>query len=163
MSLGKSRKLETLNWAKIIRLLWIFLALGKDSLMKPLTIWLWMKSEQRRMQSWTNHSTWGLVSRYLTTWRQPTCCWLRRTYPEIVDGSHSRPIFIQETFLPPYTIGVDPDNFERQLQKLYDVKDEKLLKSELATFHGSFAERKFYDEQNNVLKGKLLFSKVLWS
>ena len=38
MSLEKYRKLETTSLAKIIRLLWLFLALGKDSLMKPLAL-----------------------------------------------------------------------------------------------------------------------------
>ena len=87
---------------------------------------------------------------------------LRRSYPEIENGSQTGPIFIPETFIPEkYTRGVDPDNILERLEQLYSPDDTsassyskyKNMSEELAAFKGTYTERIFYDELRRVLKG----------
>ena len=51
---------------------------------------------------------------------------LKRSYPEIADGTQEGPIFIPEAFIPEkYTRGVDPDNFEEKLRQYHSSKYPK--------------------------------------
>ena len=93
---------------------------------------------------------------------------LRRAYEHIADGIQVKPKFIPETFLPDkYTRGVDPDNFEDQLE-LYHESDsskeqgEKMKEEdELSAHRGVSAEREVYDELKRFLIEKKSKSIVL--
>merc|ERR1719232_2418439 len=92
---------------------------------------------------------------------------LKRSYPEIADGTQEGPIFIPEAFIPEkYSRGVDPDNFDEKFRQYYSSKypkekGEKLLKMEHDAFKGNYAERIFYDELSRVLIKKSSKSVVL--
>jgi len=93
---------------------------------------------------------------------------LKRSYPEIADGTQEGPIFIPEAFIPEkYTRGVDPDNFEEKLRQYHSSKypkekGEKLSeKTEDDAFKGNYAERVFYEELRRVLIKKCSKSVVL--
>ena len=48
---------------------------------------------------------------------------LKRSYPEIEDGTQTGPIFIPETFLPSKdTRGVDPENFLKNLEQHHSME-----------------------------------------
>ena len=89
---------------------------------------------------------------------------LKRSYPEIYNGTQVGPIFIPETFLPSYTKAVDPDKFHEKLKQYQESKntvetDDMSLKMENRAFRGAFAERIFFDELQKVLN--LRSSKVV--
>ena len=93
---------------------------------------------------------------------------LKRSYPEIADGTQEGPIFIPEAFIPEkYTRGVDPDNFEAKLRQYHGSKypkekGEKLSeKTEDDDFKGNYAERVFYEELMRVLIKKCSKSVVI--
>ena len=83
---------------------------------------------------------------------------LKRSYPEIANGTQHKPIFIPEAFIPEkYTRGVDPDNFEEKLRQYHNSSNPKekgetvSMKREFDAFKGNYAERLFYDEICRVL------------
>merc|ERR1719232_1246864 len=93
---------------------------------------------------------------------------LKRSYPEIADGTQEGPIFIPEAYIPEkYTRGVDPDNFEEKLRQYHGSKypkekGEKLPeKTENDAFKGNYAERVFYEELRRILIKKCSKSVVL--
>ena len=92
---------------------------------------------------------------------------LKRSYPEIEDGTQEGPIFIPESFIPKYTRGVDPDNIGEKLRKYHRNKNPKekgekmTQKEERAAFKGNYAERIFYEELHRVLMKKCSKSVVL--
>ena len=83
---------------------------------------------------------------------------LKRSYPEIEDGTQNAPIFIPETFLPSYTRGVDPDKFEEKLQQYHDQSNDEFqdvptnMIDEMRAYKGTFAERLFYDELKQLME-----------
>ena len=51
---------------------------------------------------------------------------LKRSYPEIADGTQEGPIFIPEAYIPEkYTRGVDPDNFKKSWDNIIAEKIQK--------------------------------------
>ena len=51
---------------------------------------------------------------------------MQRTYPEIENGTQSKPIFIPETCLPEkYFRGVDPENYTKKVEQLHATADKK--------------------------------------
>ena len=87
---------------------------------------------------------------------------LRRSYPEIENGTQTGPIFIPETFLPDkYTRGVDPESYLEKLEQIHACGETfkssfskyKNKSEEYAAFRGTHTERIFYDELKRVLKG----------
>ena len=92
---------------------------------------------------------------------------LKRSYPEIADGTQEGPIFIPEAFIPEkYIRGVDPDNFKEKLRQCQSSKYSKEMgeeseKNEDDAFKGNFAERVYYEELRRVLIKKCSKTVVL--
>ena len=49
---------------------------------------------------------------------------LKRSYPDIFNGTQVGPVFIPETFLPSYTRAVDPRNFEEKWNHVSQIIKE---------------------------------------
>ena len=77
---------------------------------------------------------------------------LKRTYPEIEDGSQMTPIFIPETFLPTVAGCVDFDSLQEKLAtENYNKSNINTQNNGLGQKKGDYTERCFYDELRRVL------------
>ena len=77
---------------------------------------------------------------------------LKRTYPEIEDGSQMSPIFIPETFLPTVAGCVDFDSLQEKLAtENYNKSNINTQNNGLGQKKGDYTERCFYDELRRVL------------
>ena len=83
---------------------------------------------------------------------------LKRSYPDIFNGTQVGPVFIPETLLPSYTRAVVHRNFEEKLNQYYVSQNpkengENLIKDqEFNKFKGVHAERIFHEECQRILQ-----------
>ena len=78
---------------------------------------------------------------------------MKRTYPEIENGTQNVPVFIPEASLPEkYYRGVDPEKFQEKVNQLHTLEDKneftkfKNAEEEKSVFKGEHTEKLFFDE-----------------
>ena len=86
---------------------------------------------------------------------------MKRTYPEIENGTQKQTVFIPETYLPDkFFRGVDPKNFPKKVKQLHDTTEKeeftklKNEKEEMSLFKGEHTERNFFDSIKKHLNTK---------